>query len=186
MELSNRPDGPNGAKYYSISLLKPLNKGGSVSIEVLYILTHSLVPFPAEISQSDSQLVYYHDSAVVLSPYLIKQQITLLKTPSTKVESFTRVEPTDHHGTEIKYGPYEESPPYSYSPTIVHFENNNAFAVVEELVREIEISHWGSIQITEHYKLMHAGAQHKGVFSRLAYMHQYHTNPLMFLTCTIM
>nr|GLL23226.1 dolichyl-diphosphooligosaccharide--protein glycosyltransferase subunit 1B [Ipomoea trifida] len=169
VELSSRPDGPNGAKYYSISLLKPLNKGGSVSIEVLYILTHSLVPFPAEISQSDSQLVYYHDSAVVLSPYLIKQQITLLKTPSTKVESFTRVEPTDHHGTDIKYGPYEESPPYSYSPTIVHFENNNAFAVVEELVREIEISHWGSIQITEHYKLMHAGAQHKGVFSRVDY-----------------
>lgn len=186
VKLADRPDGPNGAKYYSISLLKPLSKGGSTSIEVLYILTHSLVPFPEEISQSDSQLVYYHDSAVVLSPYLIKHQVTFLKTPSTKVESFTRVEPTDRSGTEIKYGPYEESSPYSYSPTIVHFENNNAFAVVEELVREIEISHWGSIQITENYKLMHAGARHKGVFSRLAYMHHYRTNPLMLLTCTIM
>ncbi|CAH9106461.1 unnamed protein product [Cuscuta epithymum] len=169
VKLANRPDGPNGAKYYSVSLLKSLSKGESVSIEVLYVLTHSLAPFPAEISQSESQLVYYHDSAIILSPYVIKQQVTFIKTPSTKIESFTSMEPTDHAGTQIKYGPYEERSPYSYFPIIVHFENNNAFAVVEELVREIEISHWGSIQITEHYTLMHAGARHKGVFSRVDY-----------------
>lgn len=169
VKLADHPDGPNGAKYYSIYLLKSLSKGESVSIEVLYVLTHSLAPFPVEISQSDSQLVYFHDSAIILSPYLIKQQVTFIKTPSTKIESFTSMEPTDHAGAQIKYGPYEERPPYSYFPIIVHFENNNAFAVVEDLVREIEISHWGSIQITEHYTLKHAGARHKGVFSRVDY-----------------
>lgn len=160
------PDGPNGTKYYLIHLLKPLGKGEAISLEVLYILTHSLEPFPVEISQSESQLVYYRDSAKILSPYPIKQQATFLKTPSSRVESFTRVVPTDRANTELKYGPYEEQPPFSYSPIIVHFENNKAFAVVEELVREIEISHWGSIQVTEHYKLVHAGARHKGAFSR--------------------
>ncbi|GMP22641.1 hypothetical protein CsSME_00000569 [Camellia sinensis var. sinensis] len=133
------------------------------------MLTHSLEPFPLEISQSESQLVYYHDTAIILSPYHIKQQITFIKTPSTKVESFTNVESTDRAGTEIKYGPYEDRTPYSYSPIIIHFENNNPFAVVEELVREVEISHWGSLQITEHYKLVHAGARHKGIFSRVEY-----------------
>jgi len=157
---------PNGTKYFSISLLNPLGTGESATLEVLYILTHSLEPFPAEISQSESQLVYYRDSAIILSPYHIKQQTTFFKTPSTKLESFTKVEPTNRAGTELKYGPYENHPPYSFSPIIVHFENNNPFAVVEELVREVEISHWGSIQITEHYKLKHAGARHKGVFSR--------------------
>ncbi|KAJ9175528.1 hypothetical protein P3X46_014076 [Hevea brasiliensis] len=163
------PDAPNGAKYFIISLLNPLNSGETATLEVLYMLTHSLEPFPAEISQSEPQLVYYHDSAIILSPYLIKQQTTFIKTPTSKVESFTRVEPTNRVSTELKYGPYEDRTPYSFSPIIVHFENNNPFAVVEELVREVEISHWGNLQITEHYKLVHAGARHKGVFSRVEY-----------------
>lgn len=161
------PDAQNGAQFFSISLHNPLNKGEIVTLEVLLVLTHVLEPFPAEISQSESQLVYYHDSAILLSPYHIKEQTTYIKTPSTKVESYTRVEPTNRVGTELKYGQYDDRPPYSFSPIIVHFENNHPFAVVEELVREVEVSHWGSLQIREHYKLVHAGARHKGIFSRL-------------------
>ncbi|KAK3232438.1 hypothetical protein Dsin_004319 [Dipteronia sinensis] len=163
------PDAPNGIKYFTISLINPLKSGDTATLEVLYIFTHSLEPFPVEISQSESQLVYYRDSALILSPYRIKQQITFIKTPSTKVESFTRVEPSNRAGTELKYGPFEDQTPYSFSPITVHFENNNPFAVVEELVREVEISHWGSLQITEHYNLVHGGARHKGVFSRVDY-----------------
>lgn len=163
------PDAPNDTKLFSILLLNPLKTSETATVEVLLILTHCLEPFPAEISQSESQLVYYHDSAIILSPHYIKQQTTYIKTPSTKVESYTRVEPTNHAGTQIIYGPYADRPPYSFSPIIVHSENNSPFAVVEELVREVEISHWGSLQITEHYKLAHAGAHHKGVFSRVEY-----------------
>nr|XP_027104969.1 dolichyl-diphosphooligosaccharide--protein glycosyltransferase subunit 1B [Coffea arabica]XP_027104970.1 dolichyl-diphosphooligosaccharide--protein glycosyltransferase subunit 1B [Coffea arabica]XP_027104972.1 dolichyl-diphosphooligosaccharide--protein glycosyltransferase subunit 1B [Coffea arabica] len=166
---SNILDGPNGTKYYSVFLTSQLGSGESVSLEVLYVLTHSLEPFPVEISQSESQLVYFRDSAVILSPYHIKSQETSFRTPTNKVESFTRVVPADRSGTELKYGPYEERPSYSYSPVIIHFENNNPFAVVEELVREIEISHWGNLQITDHYKLAHAGARQKGGFSRVEY-----------------
>lgn len=160
------PDAPNETKYYTIMLGNPLNSGETATLEILYLFTHSLEPFPVEISQSESQLVYYRDSALILSPYHIKQQTTFIKTPSNKVESFTRVEPTNRAGNELKYGPYEDQPSYSYSPLLVHFENNNPFSVVEELVREVEISHWGNLQITEQYKLAHAGARHKGVFSR--------------------
>ncbi|GAB2286847.1 Dolichyl-diphosphooligosaccharide--protein glycosyltransferase subunit 1B [Dionaea muscipula] len=163
------PDGPNGTKYFAIDLLKPLGSGESSTVEILYILTHLLEPFPAEISQSEHQLVYFRDSAVILSPYHINQQTTFLKLPSREVESYTIIEPTKLAGLELKYGPYEDRVPHSFSPIIVHFENDNHFAVVEELVREVEISHWGSVQVTEHYKLAHAGARHKGVFSRLEY-----------------
>lgn len=166
---SDHADGPNGAKFFSISLRNPLSTGGSVSIEVSYILTQSLEPFPVEISQSEPQLVLYRDGALILSPYAIKQQTTVIRTPTTKVESFTRVEPSTQMRTELKYGPYQDQPPFSYAPIVVHFENNNPFAVVEELVREIEISHWGYLQITEHYKLVHNGARHKGGFSRVEY-----------------
>lgn len=163
---SEQSESPNETKYLSVSLLNPLAKGESVTLEVLYVLTHSLEPFPAEISQSESQLVYFRDSAIILSPYAIKQQTTYIKMPSTKVESYTRVDPLKRANKELEYGPYYDQPPYSYSPIIIHFENNNPFVVVEELVREVEISHWGSIQITENYKLVHAGARHKGIFSR--------------------
>ncbi|CAA0806365.1 Dolichyl-diphosphooligosaccharide--protein glycosyltransferase subunit 1B [Striga hermonthica] len=142
----SQPDSPNGTKYYAISLLNSLPKGETTTLEILYVLTHSLDPFPVEISQSESQLVYYRDSAIILSPYNIKQQATVVKTPTSKVESFTQVGPTHQSGSELRYGPYESREPYSYSPIIVHFENNHPFAVVEELEREIEISHWGSVQ----------------------------------------
>ncbi|KAA3481637.1 dolichyl-diphosphooligosaccharide--protein glycosyltransferase subunit 1B-like isoform X2 [Gossypium australe] len=173
-ELPDAP--PIDAKYFTIYLANPLNSGESTTLEVLYVFTHFLEPFPAEIAQSESQLVFYHDTALILSPYHIKQQTTFIKTPSTKVESFIRVEPTNRVSTEIKYGPYEDRPPYSISPIHVHFENNSPFAVVEELVQEIEISHWGNIQVTEHYTLDHAGARHKGVFSRVDYQSRQSSN----------
>jgi oligosaccharyltransferase complex subunit alpha (ribophorin I) len=166
---TEQPDAPNDTGYYRVTFISPLGPGETVSLEVLYILTHSLEPFPVEITQSESQLVYYHDSAVILSPYHVKQQTTFIKTPSTRVESFTSIEPANRAGKEIKYGPYENRASYSYTPVIIHFENNSPFAVVEELVREIEISHWGSLQITENYRLTHGGARHKGVFSRVDY-----------------
>jgi oligosaccharyltransferase complex subunit alpha (ribophorin I) len=163
------PDAPNGTKFFSIALVNPLSTGESLTLEVFYVLTRTLEPYPVEISQSESQLVYYHESAFVLSPYHIKQQTTFFKAPSSRFESFTRVEPTSHASTELKYGPYEDRQPYTFSPIIIHFENNKPFAIVEELVREVEISHWGSIQVTESYNLVHAGARHKGVFSRVEY-----------------
>ncbi|XP_074590344.1 dolichyl-diphosphooligosaccharide--protein glycosyltransferase subunit 1B [Curcuma longa] len=163
------PDAPNGAQLYSVTLRSPLKSGETTTVETLYVLTHSLEPFPTEISQSEPQLVYYRDSATILSPYTIVEQTVYIKTPSSRVESYTKVEPTARSGSETRYGPYHDRSPYSFSPVIVHFENNNPFAVVEELVREIEISHWGNVQIRDHYRLKHAGARHKGVFSRLDY-----------------
>ncbi|KAL3650014.1 Dolichyl-diphosphooligosaccharide--protein glycosyltransferase subunit 1B [Castilleja foliolosa] len=166
---TEQPNAPKENKYYAIQLASPLSKGETITLEILYILSHTLEPFPAEISQSESQLVYYRDSSVILSPYHIKQQATVIKTPTNKVESFTQAEPSQRSGSELRYGPYEEREPYSYTPIVAHFENNQPFAVVEELEREIEISHWGNVQVTEHYKLAHAGAKHKGSFSRVEY-----------------
>ncbi|TVU50840.1 hypothetical protein EJB05_02231 [Eragrostis curvula] len=160
---------PNGACLYSVQLSTPLKPGEATTLEVLYVLTHSQEPFPAEISQSESQLVHYRDSAVLLSPYNVMEQVTYIKMPSNRIESFTRVDPTGRAGTELKYGTYKNQMPYTYIPILLHYENNHPFAIVEELVCKVEISHWGNVQITEHYKLKHGGARHKGVFSRLEY-----------------
>lgn len=168
VKASDLASAPNDARLYSVFLSSPLKPAEVTTLEVFYVLTHSLEPFPAEISQSESQLVYYRDSAVLLSPYHVLEQVTYIKMPSNRVESFTRVDPTSRVGTEVKYGTYYNQLPNSYLPILVHYENNRPFAIVEELVRKMEISHWGNLQITEQYKLKHGGARHKGVFSRLA------------------
>lgn len=160
---------PAGLISYSVSLPKGLGKGESITLDVLVVLTHVLKPFPEKITQADLQLVLFQDSAHHLSPYPTKVQSVSIKLPPARIESYTKLENTKVQGTEITYGPYENLPPFSYAQIAVHYENNKPFALAKELVQEIEISHWGNVQITENYELVHAGAIAVGEFSRLDY-----------------
>ncbi|OIV96260.1 hypothetical protein TanjilG_05100 [Lupinus angustifolius] len=169
VEVYHPKDAPPSLTFYSISLPKGLGKGDTLNLVVLAIYTHILEPFPQKISQADIQLLLFQDSAHYLSPYPVKAQSLTVKLPDARLESYTKLENVKLQGSELKYGPYENLPPFSYLPVVVHFENNQPFAVAKELVREIEISHWGNVQITEHYSLVHGGAQSKGEFSRLDY-----------------
>lgn len=159
-------DMPPALTFYSVSLPKGLAKGDTFTFDVLAVFTHVLQPFPEKITQAEIQLLVFQDSAHFLSPYAVKVQSLSVKLPDARIESYTRLDNTKIHGSEIKYGPYENLPPFSYSPIVVHFENKQPFAVAQELVREIEVSHWGNVQVTEHYNLNHGGAQIKGEFSR--------------------
>lgn len=161
------PEGlPPSLTWYSVTLPKELGKGQSLTLEVKTAFTHALRPFPEKITQADIQLLVFQESAYYLSPYAVNVQSLSVKLPEPKVESYTKLENTKFSGSEIKYGPYENLPPFSYSPIAVHFVSNKPFAVAQELVREIEISHWGNVQITEHYNLVNAGATSIGEFSR--------------------
>ncbi|XP_008786685.2 dolichyl-diphosphooligosaccharide--protein glycosyltransferase subunit 1A [Phoenix dactylifera] len=167
------PEGvPPELTFYSVSLPKGLEKRETVTLDVLTVFTRSLKPFPEEITQADVQLVLYQDSAHYLSPYAVKVQTLGIRLPSRRVESYTKYPNTKLVESEIRYGPYENVPALSYSPIVVHFENNHPFVVARELVREIEISHWGNVQVTEHYSLVHGGAGTKGGFSRIDYQYR--------------
>ncbi|KAG2254470.1 hypothetical protein Bca4012_058058 [Brassica carinata] len=160
---------PDSVSFYSVSLPKPLNKGDALTLEVVAAFTNVLQPFPEKISQRDIHLVMLQESAQYLSPYVVESQSLSIKLPNARIESYTKLENTKLQGSEIKYGPYKNLAQYSYAPIVVHFESKAAFAVAEKLVREIEVSHWGNVQVTEHYNLVHRGAQLKGEFSRLEY-----------------
>lgn len=166
---------PQSLSPYSVSLPRKLAKGESLTLEVLAAFAHILKPFPEQVSQGDFQLVVFQDSAYYLSPYAVKVQTLSVKLPDARIESYTKLENSKAQGSEIKYGPYENHDPFSYKGVVVHFEYNKPFAVAEKLVREIEISHWGNVQITEHYNLVHGGASLKGEFSRLDYQMSPHT-----------
>ncbi|KAF5203638.1 Dolichyl-diphosphooligosaccharide--protein glycosyltransferase subunit [Thalictrum thalictroides] len=170
-----KPEGmPSSLTFYSVSLPKGLSEGENIILDVFAVFTHSLQPFPEQITQADSQLVLFQDSAYYLSPYEVKIQSLSVRLPTPRVESYTKLQNTKLVDSEIKYGPYENIPAFSYEVVVVHYENNRPFAVARELVREIEISHWGNVQITEHYNLVHGGAYNKGGFSRLDYQARPH------------
>jgi oligosaccharyltransferase complex subunit alpha (ribophorin I) len=156
---------PSDMAFYSVALRKKLGKGKTISLEVLTVFTHSVKPFPEEITQAESQLVVYTDNVYYTSPYPVKYQSLMFRLPG-RVESYTKYPKVKLVESELKYGPFEEQPAFTYSPVVVHFENNNPFAVANELVREIEISHWGNVRVTEHYTLSHGGARLKNGFSR--------------------
>ncbi|KDP36760.1 hypothetical protein JCGZ_08051 [Jatropha curcas] len=169
VEVANPKAMPPGLNFYSVLLPKALGEGDTLTLDVLAVFTHALKPFPEKITQADIQLVLFQDSAYYLSPYAVKFQSLSVKLPGARIESYSKIENTKLHGSEIKYGPYENLPPFSYSPVVVHFEANQPFTVAQELVREIEVSHWGNVQVTEHYNIVHEGAKSKGEFSRLDY-----------------
>ncbi|GKV33416.1 hypothetical protein SLEP1_g41934 [Rubroshorea leprosula] len=167
IEVVSPKNMPPAVSFYSVTLPKGLAPGDSLTLDVMAVFTHALQPFPEKITQADIQLVVFQDSAYYLSPYAVKVQSLSVKLPEARIESYTKLENTKVHGSEIKYGPHEDLPAFSYSPIGIHFESNQPFSNAQEVEREIEISHWGNVQITEHYKLIHGGAQSKGEFSRL-------------------
>ncbi|RLN12296.1 dolichyl-diphosphooligosaccharide--protein glycosyltransferase subunit 1B [Panicum miliaceum] len=158
---------PNGARLFSALLGAHLKPGEATTLEVVYVLTHVLDPSPAGIvSQSEPhQLVYYHDSAVLLTPYHVLEQVTYIKVPSNRIESFTKVDPTSRAGAEMKYGTYYNRMPITYLPISVRYEVG-PFAVVEKLERKVDIPRRGHIKVTDQYKMKRDGAWYKRIFTR--------------------
>ncbi|KAG8067771.1 hypothetical protein GUJ93_ZPchr0005g14465 [Zizania palustris] len=150
-------------------------KGPSTLLPIEVVQPSGVPPeltfFSASLSKAleKGKTLHLDDSAHYLSPYPVKVQTLSIRLPGGRVESYTKYPSTKLADSELKYGPFEDVPPFSYSPMGVHFENNNPFAVAKEVIREIEISHWGNVQITEHYNIAHGGAKLKGEFSRIDY-----------------
>ena len=143
-------------------------------IEIETIYTHSLKPFPAEIVQSERQLVQYFGNVYFSSPYPTRTQTTKVKlTPTGSIESYTKLKPTTQTDRTISYGPYENIAANSYTELKIHYENNSPFLTVTKLERVIEVSHWsGMVSIEETIDVLHTGAQLKGPFSRYEFQRE--------------
>nr|CAG4646197.1 EOG090X04O4 [Macrothrix elegans] len=162
----------NGLLVYKIQLQNPLEAGQTVKILVGTVFTHSLRPYPAEISQKEKQLVQYHGSAYIFSSYKVSSQTTKILLSSSNVESFTKLKKSSSSESTVTYGPYENIAPLTEEPIVVHFENNSPFLSVSNLVRHIEVSHWGNIAVEETIDIYHSGAKLKGSFSRFEYQRE--------------
>lgn len=152
---------------YEIEFQNALPPNGKIFITVEYQLTEYLELHPKRITQAESQFAVYKGNAHVPSIYPVKQEKTVILLPSGRLESHTTVLPTSVDNGKITYGPYINQKPYAVAEIIVHCENNTPFVVATDVVRVIEVSHWGNIAVEEAISVIHKGAELKGSFSRL-------------------
>jgi len=164
--------GAGEASFFKVQLRNPLAAGKTVKITVDTKFSHSLTPFPAEIRQSEKQLVKYSGNLYCYSPYQTLSQKTVVNLASSSVESYTKTKPVSKSDSSITYGPYEKKDPFSYGELALHYENNTPFLAVTKMIRTIEVSHWGNIAVEETYDMRHTGAKLKGPFSRYDYQRQ--------------
>ncbi|XP_018905586.2 dolichyl-diphosphooligosaccharide--protein glycosyltransferase subunit 1 [Bemisia tabaci] len=158
--------------FWRIDLKSPLLPDKTVSFDVELIAVKALVPYPAEITQREKQLVKFSGNAFVYSPYKVLSQTTTIATGTKNIESFSKLQPSKQVDKGVSYGPYENTEPFSEAGITVHYENNSPFLIITRLERTLEISHWGNIAVEEDIDVYHHGAQLKGPFSRYEYQRE--------------
>jgi oligosaccharyltransferase complex subunit alpha (ribophorin I) len=155
---------------YRVTLETPLAPGAKAAVKVSTVATGLQEPHPVEIAQTARQYVRYYDNHYVWTPYRVEHQQTEVKLATSAIESHTQARPTAVRGDTITYGPYTAATAaYKRSKLAVHFQNNSPFATADRVVKEVEVSHWGNVAVTEEYKIVHTGARLKGGFSRIDY-----------------
>lgn len=158
--------------FYQVKFVTPLKAGSTIDLKLDEVYIKSLRPYPAQITQSEKQLVEFVGSAFIFSPYKTVTQTTTVKLASSVIESHTKVNPVSVDEDTITYGPYEDKEPFTQEEAKIHYENNKPFLTVTKMERVIEVSHWGNIAVEETFDVSHTGAQLKGSFSRYDYQRQ--------------
>ena len=157
------------AKVFEISLDGPLASGQTVKVTIDMVFSHTLRAFPEKIAQAEKQNVVFEGNHYFFSPYKTGKQTTTVKLASSTVESYSKLKPTSQEEETITYGPYENIAPLQKSSMKIHYENNSPFLTVVNMVRTIEVSHWGNVAVEETFHIRHTGAELKGTFSRYDY-----------------
>mmetsp|Transcript_9360 Transcript_9360/g.27477 ORF Transcript_9360/g.27477 Transcript_9360/m.27477 type:complete len:472 (-) Transcript_9360:357-1772(-) len=157
-------------QYYTVMT----RASGDLALRVRTVFTRRLRPLPEAIAQKDKQFVVLEDSHYFLSPYATSSQRTTVKlgTPVRNVVDYTELAPTSTKMESLVFGPYEDVEAMASSPLRVHYQNHAPFATFTNVLREIEVSHWGNIAVEEHFDLEHSGARLQGEFSRFEYAKQ--------------
>lgn len=85
----------------------------------------------------------------------------LYSTPSKNIITHTGA--TGHvtlKDNKVTYGPFTDVQPLAFELSTLHYENGKPMLTITELVRDLEVSHWGNnLAVEEHYALRNDGAK---------------------------
>merc|ERR1712154_375743 len=83
---------------------------------------------------------------------------------SDKFKSYTKPA-AEVEGKKITYGPFKDIEPFDRSESVrFHFQFHAPYLTMTEVVRDIEVSHYGNVRIEESFLLKHDGAKLKGPY----------------------
>ncbi|KDO28306.1 hypothetical protein SPRG_06356 [Saprolegnia parasitica CBS 223.65] len=172
--VKGKLDATKQAQLYTVHLKSPIAKGDEGSLKIISHYSRVMVPYPAEITQAEDQLVMFTAQHLFLSPYATTTQTTRVKLASSRVEQYSEFAPVSLKGTTLTYGPYADVAAFGSlafaKSLVVHFKNHAPFMTMTSLTKEIEVSLWGRVSTEEVVDLSHSGAVLKGGFSRFDYM----------------
>ena len=84
----------------------------TVTVETVH--SHTLKPYPSQITQAEKQLVQFQANVLFLSPYKTTTQTTTVTCASNNIESYTKtVKPVHASDSTITYGPFEDKAAFS-------------------------------------------------------------------------
>lgn len=146
-----------------------------VEIVIEEYFAQKMTPYPKRIGIFDQQLMLFTDNIHFISQYKTLKSETIIKFPNSEIESYTK--PNDIYydlkGKTLKYGPVFDLASFSLYEFQAHYQNPNPIPYFTKVVREIEVSHWGNIAVSDWYTLVNRGAEIKGEFSRFDYSMKY-------------
>ncbi|GAC77302.1 oligosaccharyltransferase, alpha subunit [Moesziomyces antarcticus T-34] len=156
---------------YKAEIPAELVGADGVSLTLETALNHVTQPLPKQVKQTQAQLVLWTGDAAVRSPYPTKAARIKVKAASPKIIAYTPDSATKS-GSIVTFGPFENVEPIQARTKIeqgsVHFQLDAPRAVIVELRRTAEVSHWGdALSVHDRLVVRNAGAQLKGHFSRI-------------------
>ena len=159
-----------GGDCMRVSLAGALSPGAGTTVEAYEVYASDLVPVPAQIRQSDKQMVGISNFEVVArdpANLAIESQVTKFYLPSSNVDFYTKVKPSQLKGKEVVYGPYGADQASSLVDLV--FERPEPMLEISSVVREITVSSWRDVEVREHYHVKNAGPKFSDGFSRVEF-----------------
>ena len=98
--------------FYRVDLPSALDAGKEITVDVETSYSHSVHPYPTQITQSERQYVRFTGNVYFYSPYLTHTLTTVVSCASSTIESYTKEKPVSSSEKTITYGPYENVEPF--------------------------------------------------------------------------
>ena len=145
------------------------SRDGQVHLQVKEYHKRRRIPFPDAIPLKAVQTMEFYDSQFLLSPYEVEKQVTLYMIEAHRIIMFKETESVKQVKEGIRYGPFKTMKPFSFELIRLLFEYNDPQLLLTEATKTVTVSHWGNINVDEHFELENVGAKLKGEFSRVDY-----------------
>jgi len=163
-------------RFFKINLEEPLKPMATTRLKVTIGYVNLLKPLPEHIGQKDNQFSLYEGTRYFFSPYTTLRQSVRFVLASSIIKSYTKTGPVTVDKAKIKYGPFDTIEPFTSSPVMIHFQNNEPILRATTVVRDYEVSHWGNVRVSENYNMLNAGAKLKGPYESQPMFQMHHVN----------